>query len=70
MFCWVIVWSICNKLNEAHKKVTTLINAGLKTTKHRLFGNPALSKYWTEHIMGYFDPVDWVKRFDPLCWVV
>ncbi len=33
----------------------TLKNAGLKTTQLGLFGNPALGKYWTEHMLGYFD---------------
>ncbi len=48
----------------------TLKNAGLKTTQLGLFGNPALGKYWTEHMLGYFDPAGWVKRFYPPCWVV
>ncbi len=43
----------------------TLKNAGLKTTQFGLFGNPALGKYWTEHMLGYFDPGGWVKRFYP-----
>jgi len=38
----------------------TLKNAGLKTTQFGLFGNPALGKYWTEHMLGYFDPAGWV----------
>ncbi len=37
-------------------------NAGLKTTQHGLFGNPALGKYWTEHKLGYFYPDGWVKH--------
>ncbi len=48
----------------------TLKNAGLKTNQLVLFGNPALGKYWTEHMLGYFDPAGWVKRFYPPCWVV
>lgn len=32
----------------------TLKYAGLKTTQFGLSGNPAMSKYWTEHILGYF----------------
>ncbi len=34
-------------------------NAGLKTTQLELFGNPALGKYYTEHMLGYFDPAGW-----------
>jgi len=41
----------------------TLKNPGLKTTQLGLFGNPALGKYWTEHMLGYFDPAGWVKYF-------
>ncbi len=41
----------------------TLKYAGLKTTQLGLFGNPALGKYWTEHMLGYFDPAGWVKCF-------
>ncbi len=41
----------------------TLKNAGLKTTQFGLFGNPVLDKYWTEHMLGYFDPAGWVKHF-------
>ncbi len=26
-----------------------------------LFGNLMLVKYWTEHMLGYFDPAGWVK---------
>ncbi len=48
----------------------TLKNAGLKTTQLGLFGNPALGKYWTEHMLGYFDPAGWVKHFYPPCLVV
>ncbi len=48
----------------------TLKNAGLKPTQLWLFGNPALGKYWTEHMLGYFDPDGWVKSFYPPCWVV
>ncbi len=39
----------------------TLKNAGLTTTQLGLFGNPALGKYRTEHMLGYFDPDGWVK---------
>ncbi len=42
---------------------TLLKIAGLKTTHLGLFGNPALGKYWTEHMLDYFDPADWVKCF-------
>ncbi len=48
----------------------TLKNAGLKTTQLGLFGNPVLGKYWTEHMLGYFDPAGRVKRFYPPCWIV
>ncbi len=44
-------------------------NAGLKTTQLGLFGNPVLGKYWHEHMLGYFDPSVWIKRFYPPCWV-
>jgi len=27
-----------------------------KKKKFGLFGNPVLVKYWTEHMLGYFDP--------------
>ncbi len=40
----------------------TLKNVGLKTTQLGLFGNPALGKYWTEHMLGYFDPAGWIKK--------
>ncbi len=45
--------------------VLTLKNAGLKTTQLGLFGNPALGKYWTEHMLGYFDSAGLVKCFLP-----
>ncbi len=37
-------------------------NAGLKTTQLGLFGNPALGKYWTEHMhsgqrLFYLSPI-------------
>ncbi len=47
------------KLMVLHSKK----NAGLKTTQFGLFGNPALGKYWTEYMLGYFDPSGWVKCF-------
>ncbi len=37
--------------------------AGLKTTQLGLFGNPALGKYWTEHMMGYGCVKCWVVVF-------
>ncbi len=43
----------------------TLKNAGIKTTISLLFGNPALGKYWTEHMLGYFDPACWVLYINP-----
>ncbi len=53
-----------------HPSIHTLKNSGLKTTQLGLFGNPVQGKYWTEHMLGYFDPAGWVKRFNPPCWVV
>ncbi len=32
----------------------------LKTTQFGFFGNPALGKFWPEHMLGYFDPAVWV----------
>ncbi len=43
----------------------TLKNAGIKTTHLGLFGNPALGKYWTEHMQGYFDRAGLVQCFLP-----
>ncbi len=65
---WSTCAARCVLIISAHNY--TLKSAGLKTTKLELFGNPALGKYWTEHMLGYFDPVGWVECFYPPCWVV
>ncbi len=41
----------------------TLKSAGLKTTQLGLFGNPALGKYWTEHMLCYFTQQVGLKVF-------
>lgn len=46
----------CTKVTLVHANLHKKKNAGLKTTQFGLFGYPAPGKYWTEHVLGYFDP--------------
>ncbi len=61
------VMKICSHIQCHIKRVTILLkNAELKTTQLGLFGNTALGKYWTEHMLGNFDPAS----FYSTCWAV
>ena len=52
--------TLCLKAKCLSVVSNTLKNVGLKTTQYGLFFNPTLVKYWTEHMLGYFDPTSWV----------
>lgn len=69
--CAMLNWVDLHLINSlALDPVYTQKNGGLKTTQFVLFGNPALGKYWTQHMLNYLlnNPTFWVVGITPT-WV-